>query len=496
MAKVNLSTIKNWFKTGLKPTQAQFWDTWDSFWHKDELIPADKIENLTEILLEKADAEALANHTIAADAHSALFDAKVDKVAGKELSDNNLTDEMVAMINASNPLSGSRIIRGGFSILPNRIIRLFIYEYVIADEYFDTPIITDVQLDVGGAEDRADTVAINNQSQAVVKKGIEGDPSPPDIDIATELFITWRLMKAGATEPDGVTATAMYDENLGEAGGEWDAAVYSAGSINVDGASNPSSGLKSVTVTNSVKYESLFLSNSVAKKIDTDGTLQFKMFLENAWAASDKIWIVLYNGDTRITSNFPTIQSGVYGFDGTLINEHQVVSVPFKDFELLDVEFTRIQWFFFPKGKNYSIDEVQLFDTTGQPDTGGTAPVINRTSQIPINDGLNGTDPYATESQLPADNIIEITASFILLPAHDGATFKINSATGITITVNDDLSDTFKAQFYSDNVGVASFLEGTGVIHSPDGLDLAQDKVCTLFKMGAANKNYLKGELE
>lgn len=59
MAKTDLNTIKNWFKTGLKPTQAQFWNTWDSFWHKDETITQDKIENLPQSLdskLNKAEA--------------------------------------------------------------------------------------------------------------------------------------------------------------------------------------------------------------------------------------------------------------------------------------------------------------------------------------------------------------------------------------------------------------------------------------------------------
>ncbi len=46
MAVVTITTIKNWFKTGLKPTQAQFWDTWDSFWHKHEQIPVDNIIGL------------------------------------------------------------------------------------------------------------------------------------------------------------------------------------------------------------------------------------------------------------------------------------------------------------------------------------------------------------------------------------------------------------------------------------------------------------------
>lgn len=44
--KVSLSTIKSWFETGDKPTQSQFWNTWDSFWHKDDAIPTASIDGL------------------------------------------------------------------------------------------------------------------------------------------------------------------------------------------------------------------------------------------------------------------------------------------------------------------------------------------------------------------------------------------------------------------------------------------------------------------
>lgn len=42
-------TILNWFKTGKKPTQQQFWDTWSSFWHKSEQIPISKIAGIQNI---------------------------------------------------------------------------------------------------------------------------------------------------------------------------------------------------------------------------------------------------------------------------------------------------------------------------------------------------------------------------------------------------------------------------------------------------------------
>jgi hypothetical protein len=59
MAVTALNTIKNWFKTGLKPTQAQFWATWDSFFHKEDKIPIESVEGLQTVLDGKLSTGAL-----------------------------------------------------------------------------------------------------------------------------------------------------------------------------------------------------------------------------------------------------------------------------------------------------------------------------------------------------------------------------------------------------------------------------------------------------
>ena len=70
MAIQTLNTIKNWFKTGLKPSQAQFWDTWDSFRHKFEKVPVKDIDGIDELLLTKADKTILDNHLADKIAHA------------------------------------------------------------------------------------------------------------------------------------------------------------------------------------------------------------------------------------------------------------------------------------------------------------------------------------------------------------------------------------------------------------------------------------------
>ncbi len=79
MAIQALNTIKNWFRKGLKPSQNQFWDTWDSFRHKFEKVPMEDIENLESVLDTKAEKTDLEDHKNDQNAHLDLFDLKENK---------------------------------------------------------------------------------------------------------------------------------------------------------------------------------------------------------------------------------------------------------------------------------------------------------------------------------------------------------------------------------------------------------------------------------
>lgn len=70
MALQTLKTIRSWFRTGFKPTQTQFWDTWDSFRHKEEKVPVGDVDGIDELLLLKADKTVLDNHLADKNAHA------------------------------------------------------------------------------------------------------------------------------------------------------------------------------------------------------------------------------------------------------------------------------------------------------------------------------------------------------------------------------------------------------------------------------------------
>ena len=58
------NTLKQWFVTGAKPLQAQYWAWLDSYWHKSEAISINAIEGLGETLENKADADQLQHYAL------------------------------------------------------------------------------------------------------------------------------------------------------------------------------------------------------------------------------------------------------------------------------------------------------------------------------------------------------------------------------------------------------------------------------------------------
>lgn len=76
---VTIAQIYDWFMTSKKPTQAQFWASWGSFWNKLEQIPQSAIAGLTAVLNAKAEKAQFDAHKTDAAAHAGLFDTKEDK---------------------------------------------------------------------------------------------------------------------------------------------------------------------------------------------------------------------------------------------------------------------------------------------------------------------------------------------------------------------------------------------------------------------------------
>lgn len=73
------ATVREWFKTDLRPSQDQFWAGFNFLRWKDEKVPVADIEGIEGILNAKAEAEVLTHHLTDVAAHVTEFGAKEDK---------------------------------------------------------------------------------------------------------------------------------------------------------------------------------------------------------------------------------------------------------------------------------------------------------------------------------------------------------------------------------------------------------------------------------
>ena len=118
-----IETLKQWFSNLKKPTQEQFWEWLDSFWHKSEKIPMANVEGLDKLVEGTASAEQLSNHLNDSNAHKILLDKKVDKEDGKGLSTNDFTTTLKEKLEGISPFLGKfitgNLITGETEFFPN-----------------------------------------------------------------------------------------------------------------------------------------------------------------------------------------------------------------------------------------------------------------------------------------------------------------------------------------------------------------------------------------
>lgn len=105
MAKVSILQLKNWFKKGLKPTESQFGDWLDSYFHKDEKVPIASVDGLqTELNTYRKK-----NIDIQIDEVAGLEDALANAGGGSSETPASIKAKLESITIETNKLSSSAI---------------------------------------------------------------------------------------------------------------------------------------------------------------------------------------------------------------------------------------------------------------------------------------------------------------------------------------------------------------------------------------------------
>ncbi|WP_329804635.1 hypothetical protein [Flavobacterium facile] len=177
------NTLKNWFKTGMFPTQSQFWAWLDSYHHKDENIPVAKIEGLNELLTP------VNEHFNDPNAHTELFDKF------SEINTIVVDSGFIKQDNVFKALANSRW-------------------NIKAQEFTNS---ADIEIPIplcAAGMVRTDRVVLNMNNQFVLVQGVEvsDNPVPPTKPVNTLEYTFIPVNDSEVGEPDTPTIGNIFNK--------------------------------------------------------------------------------------------------------------------------------------------------------------------------------------------------------------------------------------------------------------------------------------------
>lgn len=367
--------------------------------------------------------------------------------------------------------------------------------WIFAGEQFGTenaPVFLRIVLDAADANfGRFDLIAFDNTGAIVKVTGASSaTPEKPSLDLATQLEVKFFFLPANASQPDGISATVIYDE--GDPG-DW-ALTENTGGARIDPASgtDPANGLKGIEATGLKKYDRINLSapGGEIDAGDLDG-IKFRIKNKIESGSDNPIYFSVQGKTTDGQSvSYALGNLPAYGWDKTNLQDHQSIRLPVDKPTLAKI--TGFQILFVGSngdGYGFFLDAIEY--TAG----------LN----IDINDFVKREELEAAKSELKSysDRIkspITKSANFMITDLadqdgkrmHDNKIFCIN-ASQITATIPNDATENipigFETNIFWIGAGSVIFNQEANVTLNFDSTELAeiiaQFNGITLIKTGA-----------
>jgi len=180
---------------------------------------------------------------------------------------------------------------------------------------------------------RIDVFVLNTSGQVAVLQGTpDANPTIPQINPNTQLYLTAVLINAGETTPANISKDIVYNENLGNPT-EWaTGSTMASGTVNYDNTNFPYIGSKAALVSSQADGTLSFTAPDTIQ-FSSYNVLQF--FLRRG-GISDPGTSVIQVGFTfegvPVSSLVPV--NFTYGYDVALIGSYQNISIPIPAFTL------------------------------------------------------------------------------------------------------------------------------------------------------------------
>ncbi len=299
------------------------------------------------------------------------------KLSGDPTLFFNGQGQQVAVLGGQN--QGTRLISGGGVVWTGTGLNFVVAaaDYIINGVEYTSP---QTSLTLSAADpslDRIDTFYVDDAGTANFITGVPAvNPVAPNVDPATQLYLTFAYVPAGSTIPN-ITNVDIYKENT-----EWTMSS-SSGSINVNSTSNPCTGSKDIEGT-SVAAGAFFtgVKPSGTLKPSDYTNLNFKIKSKATWPNPKAISIFWMNGSTAV-GVAATLKQGAFGFDSSNTSSCQQIVIPASTFNTGTSSIDRIRFQVTGGGSSigWYIDDI-ILQASGGGGTGGGDFSTNTTTSV------------------------------------------------------------------------------------------------------------------
>lgn len=255
---------------------------------------------------------------------------------------------------------------------------------------------------------RIDVFIADIQGSVSILEGIpSANPIKPEINPLTQIELTFVLIEANSTQPQGVSLESVYTENEG-APNEWNTAA-SSGAIDFNNTTDPATDINAIAIQNYSNFDTLSFTKDSLVNTTSFNYLRFK--IKNSLSQIGFL-IQMYNGNTLVSGEYSVIfKDDTYNYTSQNTTEYQNVFIPKEDFQFTNTEFDRIDFKLLevissPSNSLHYIDDITI--GFGMSDN------INADHFIDLSDTPNSYEGQA--GKIPSVNEDENAIIFIDLP--------------------------------------------------------------------------------
>lgn len=286
-------------------------------------------------------------------------------------------------------------------------------EYYLQGNPFTAPFSL-ITLDAADATyARIDSIAVDITGSVVVIKGTPAaDPQHPGVDPTSQIELTFVLILANATEPEGITDEIIYNENT-----EW-TPTESGVTVDYNSATDPYSGSKCADVGAVGTGDSITFTAGAAKSVADYETLSFFLKLKEAMTNKHYLRVQFFLAGVAV-SNILIVANNI-GTTGEWLN----VALLMDAFTFTGTEFDAVKFDWLKQNpqndhSGFYLDLVKLQAGITQPTPGTQGPPGEdglSAYQIALLNGFAGTEVEWLASLVGADGVdgVDGSAGFLV----------------------------------------------------------------------------------